>query len=174
MLSKPVLYLDLDGTVRQGLAELGRFVNGPEDVFVFPEAIARMKAWRKKGGLICGVTNQGGVALGYLTKAQCLAGIQETYEQTGKLFDVISICMHHPDSKDPEEARCWCRKPCAGAVVIAAEALSRVRSVASIVLECYPPHLALFVGDRPEDRECASDASIDFMYAADWRASGTS
>jgi D-glycero-D-manno-heptose 1,7-bisphosphate phosphatase len=36
----PVLYLDLDGTVRQGKDDtLGRFVNGPEDVVVFPEAV---------------------------------------------------------------------------------------------------------------------------------------
>ena len=36
----PVLYLDMDGTVRKGKDELGRFVNGPEDVEVFPEATA--------------------------------------------------------------------------------------------------------------------------------------
>jgi hypothetical protein len=33
----PVLYLDLDGTVRKGKDELGRFVNGPDDVELFPE-----------------------------------------------------------------------------------------------------------------------------------------
>lgn len=39
----PVLYLDLDGTVRQGKDDgLGRFVNGPEDVIVFPEAVEMM------------------------------------------------------------------------------------------------------------------------------------
>ena len=36
----PVLYLDLDGTVRQGKDDaLGRFVNGPEDGVEFPEAV---------------------------------------------------------------------------------------------------------------------------------------
>lgn len=41
----PVLYLDLDGTVRHGHDELGRFVNGPDDVVVFPEATAMMRRW---------------------------------------------------------------------------------------------------------------------------------
>lgn len=36
--------------------------------------------------------------------------------------------------------------------------------------EIYPPHLALMVGDRDEDRECARIASVDFMDAAEWRA----
>ncbi len=35
----PLLAVDLDGTVRHGKAELGRFVNGPDDVVVFPEAV---------------------------------------------------------------------------------------------------------------------------------------
>ena len=36
--------------------------------------------------------------------------------------------------------------------------------------EYYPPHMALLVGDRDEDRQCARPASIDFQLAADWRA----
>jgi phosphoglycolate phosphatase-like HAD superfamily hydrolase len=36
--------------------------------------------------------------------------------------------------------------------------------------ECYPPHLALFVGDRPEDKECAKAANIKFMETKKWRS----
>lgn len=36
--------------------------------------------------------------------------------------------------------------------------------------EYYPPHMALMVGDRPEDEECARIASVQFMAAAAWRA----
>jgi D-glycero-D-manno-heptose 1,7-bisphosphate phosphatase len=60
----PVLYLDLDGTVRHGKDELGRFVNGPEDVVVFPEAVERMRKWKQGGGRIIGVSNQGAWRLG--------------------------------------------------------------------------------------------------------------
>jgi hypothetical protein len=64
----PVLFLDLDGTVREGPDDpLGKFVNGPEDVRVFPEAVEQMRRWKDNGGRVLGVTNQGGIALGYVT-----------------------------------------------------------------------------------------------------------
>jgi phosphoglycolate phosphatase-like HAD superfamily hydrolase len=36
--------------------------------------------------------------------------------------------------------------------------------------EIYPPYMALMVGDRAEDEECARIAGIDFTPAVDWRA----
>lgn len=39
----PVLWLDLDGTVRHGKDELGHFVNNAADVVVFPEAVQMMR-----------------------------------------------------------------------------------------------------------------------------------
>ena len=35
--------------------------------------------------------------------------------------------------------------------------------------ECYPPYLGYFVGDRPEDAQCASNAGLTFLDAAQWR-----
>jgi len=161
----PVLYLDLDGTVREGKDDpLGKFVNGPEDVRVFPAAVEQMRRWKAAGGRIVGITNQGGVALGYVTEAAVVEAVMETHVQCGGLFDRVMICQHHPAAKAPEMARCWCRKPATGLIVEAALELAQVHG------EIYPPHLALFVGDRPEDRACAEAASIDFMDAADWRA----
>jgi D-glycero-D-manno-heptose 1,7-bisphosphate phosphatase len=163
-LAVPVLYLDLDGTVRQGKDDaLGRFVNGPKDVVVFPEAVAQMRAWKAKGGRIVGVSNQGGIALGIVSENGVMAAMGETQIQTGMLFDKILWCMHHPQAEDPEMARCWCRKPSPGLVIEGALDLARKYG------EIYPPHLALFVGDRDEDQECARIAGIDFMWAADWR-----
>jgi hypothetical protein len=60
----PLLCLDLDSTVRKGKSELGRFVHGPGDVEVFPEAVEMMRRWKNAGGRIIGVSNQGGVANG--------------------------------------------------------------------------------------------------------------
>jgi D-glycero-D-manno-heptose 1,7-bisphosphate phosphatase len=166
-LTVPVMYLDIDGTVRQGKDDaLGKFVNGPEDVVVFPEAVAQMRAWKAKGGRIVGVSNQGGVALGILDYRTVLAAMMETHNQCEGLFDKIAFCTHHPDAKDPEMARCWCRKPKPGLVIEAALDLSERYG------EIYPPHLGLFVGDRDEDQECARLASLDFIWAKDWRAWG--
>lgn len=161
----PVLYLDLDGTVRLGYDELGRFVNGPEDVVVFPEAVEMMRRWKAGGGRIIGVSNQGGIALGHLTDRSCAAAMMKTFALTGRLFDKIAWCKHHPKAEHPEMARCWCRKPSPGLLIEAALDVARQHPG-----EIYPPYMALMVGDRPEDEECARIAGIDFIPAMDWRA----
>ncbi len=161
----PVLYLDLDGTVRHGPDELGRFVNGPQDVIVFPEAVTMMRAWRDRGGRIVAVSNQGGVALGYVAEGAVREAMVETHVATGGLFDHLMACAHHPAATDPARARCWCRKPKPGMIVMAATMLSYQHPQ-----EHYPPHLALMVGDRDEDRLCAEAADIDFLHAEVWRS----
>jgi D-glycero-D-manno-heptose 1,7-bisphosphate phosphatase len=88
----PVLYTDLDSTVRY---ELGRFVNTPEDVVIFPEALLMLRRWKAGGGRIVAVSNQGGIALGHTTMSQCAATMMRTYELTERLFDRISFCRHH-------------------------------------------------------------------------------
>lgn len=161
----PVLYLDLDGTVRQGKDDaLGKFVNGPEDVRVFPEAVEMMRRWKQGGGRIIGVSNQGGIALGYMTMKACKDAMLETQRQCEALFDKIAWCSHHPDAKHPEMARCWCRKPSPGLLIESALDLAQLKN------EFYPPYMGLMVGDRPEDEECARLSGLDFTPAAEWRA----
>lgn len=162
----PVLYLDLDGTVRQGKDDpLGRFVNGPADVVVFPEAVEMMRRWKAGGGRIVGVSNQGGVSLGIVSYEQCALAMRETQRQAGGLFDKICFCVHHPQASSPEFARCWCRKPSPGLIIEGALDLSERYSG-----EFYPPYMGLMVGDRPEDEQCAKLAGLDFQWAAEWRA----
>jgi hypothetical protein len=107
----PLLCLDLDGTVRHGLDELGRFVNGPEDVVVFPEAVEMMRRWKAGGGRIIAVSNQGGIALGHMSMDDCAKAMLRTNDLADRLFDKMCWCSHHPQAEDPEYARCWCRKP---------------------------------------------------------------
>jgi D-glycero-D-manno-heptose 1,7-bisphosphate phosphatase len=137
----PLLVLDIDGTVRKGFDELGRFVNGPEDVEVFPEAVARMHTWKRDGGRIIAVSNQGGIALGLVTMASVAEAMVETHRQTGELFDKIAWCQHHPNARDPEYARCWCRKPAPGLLIEAALSLAAKTGV-------WPPEDP----PRPEER----------------------
>jgi D-glycero-D-manno-heptose 1,7-bisphosphate phosphatase len=159
----PVLYLDLDGTVRHGKDELGRFVNGPEDVVVFPEALEMMRRWKQDGGRIIGVSNQGGVALGLVSYDKVAAAMGVTYARTERLFDKIAFCVHHPRAEHPEMARCWCRKPSPGLIIESALEVAQQHG------EFYPPYMGLMVGDRPEDEECARLAGLDFQWASDWR-----
>ncbi len=162
----PLLALDIDGTVREGKDDaLGKFVNGPEDVRVFPEAIEMMRRWKQGGGRIIGVSNQGGIALGIVDESLVLAAMLETHRQADQLFDKIVFCKHHPDAPNPEFARCWCRKPKPGLLIEGALNLAPKHH------EFYPPYMGLFVGDRPEDAQCAAIASFDFQWASEWRAS---
>jgi D-glycero-D-manno-heptose 1,7-bisphosphate phosphatase len=158
----------LDGTVRKGFDELGRFVNGPEDVEVFPEARVLMQEWKERGGRIIGASNQGGIALGHCTMENVALAMLQTHVQADQLFDKITWCQHHPQAKDPEYARCWCRKPAPGLVIEAALDLAKATG------EYYPLHMALFVGDRDEDEECARILNMDFKWAVDWRRLGDS
>jgi D-glycero-D-manno-heptose 1,7-bisphosphate phosphatase len=160
-----VLFLDLDGTVRHGRGELGKFVNSPDDVVVFPEAVDRMREWTRGGGRIVGVSNQGGIALGYLSEGDCRAAMQRTQELADGLFDLIVWCSHHPAAPDPRMASCFGRKPAPGLLFEGAWELAGVHPD-----EFYPPNVALMVGDRPEDEECARRAGVKFMSADQWRA----
>lgn len=160
----PVLYCDLDGTIRHGKEELGRFVNGPEDVHIFPEVPALLARYKALGWRIVGVSNQGGIALGLMDMDTCVEAMLETQKQSGDAFDKIAFCSHHPHAKEPEMAVCWCRKPRSGLLIEAAVILGEKHND-----EIYPPHLGLFVGDRPEDAGCARNANIKFMPAAFWR-----
>lgn len=159
-----VLFLDLDGTVRHGKAEMGRFVNSVADVRVFDEVPALLAEYKRLGWRIVAVSNQGGIALGILSVRDCGEAVLETNVQCGNVFDVMSVCRHHPDAKDPEHAICWCRKPRGGLLIESVHALKSVNDD-----EMYPPHLALMVGDRPEDRGAAEAAAVPFLDAAEWR-----
>lgn len=158
----PLLLPDIDGTIRQGKEdELGKFVNTASDVRVFPEAVARMREIKEGGGRILGISNQGGIALGYTTEAVVRATMHETNEQAEQLFDEILWCPHHP-SVSP----CWCRKPGTSLVVHGIESLMDYNG------ETYAPGCTLFVGDRDEDLECARRLDVHFKWAKHWRNGG--
>jgi D-glycero-D-manno-heptose 1,7-bisphosphate phosphatase len=159
----PVLYCDIDGTIRLGKDELGHFVNTKEDVKVFDEVPSLLFKYKMLGWKIIGVSNQGGIALGYMEESTCKLAMEETQKQTNFSFNSIRFCPHHPLAKDPEMVSCWCRKPKAGLVIEGALSLSRMTG------EIYPPYLGLFVGDRLEDMACAEAAGLRFMAADVWR-----
>ncbi len=159
----PVLFLDLDDTVRWGRDTLGRWVNTPDDVRIFPEVPDLLRRYRDAGWRIAAVSNQGGVALGHVTEAAVMETARETQRQCGVGFDAIAMCAHHPAAADA--AICWCRKPKSGLIFLATAAL-----VTAHPDEVYPIHLGLMVGDRLEDQRCAEGAGLRFMVASDWRA----
>lgn len=153
-----ILFLDIDGTVRKGYNELGYFVNSPEDVEVYPEAINRIAEWKDRGGRIVGVSNQGGIEAGHTTYDSVRAAMRETNRQTAWLFDAIHFCPHIV------AGRCFCRKPGVGLLFAAMFDLGpKHKEVYSLSQSC-------MVGDMWEDMACAQRMGLPFLRASDWRA----
>jgi hypothetical protein len=113
----------------------GIFVNRPEDVVIFPEAVKMMRGWKKGGGRIIAVSNQDGIALGHMIPEINAAAMMRTHELTDRLFDKICWCSHHPSAKNPEMARCWCLKPSPGLIIEGALDIARQFN------EYYPPYM---------------------------------
>lgn len=157
----PALCLDLDGTVRY--SKSGEFLNGPSDVALFPGVEEKIWEWRNKGYLIFGVSNQGGVAFGYKTVRQAEAELDATLALFKKNpFHIVKQCYHHEKGKVfPYNKRSLCRKPAIGML-----ALMELEAFEAGYLVDWDN--SLFIGDRPEDEECARSAGIRFQWAKDF------
>jgi D-glycero-D-manno-heptose 1,7-bisphosphate phosphatase len=158
---RPALCLDLDGTVRY--SKNGEFINRPEDIDLFDGVEEKIWQYRDDGYLIFGITNQGGVAFGYKTPAGCEAEIEATcnlFERNP--FHIIKSSYHHPKGTvEPYNYRSLLRKPDIGML-----ALCEVDAwQAGYVVDW---DRSLFVGDRPEDQECAEWAGIEFRWAGEF------
>lgn len=159
LLEVPVLWCDIDGTIRWGKDELGRFVNTKDDVRVFDEVPDLLLGYKALGWRIIGASNQGGIALGHMTMDDCFAAMAETQRQCENAFDKIVFCAHSPY----DNPGCPCRKPKIGMIIQTREWLSQNHG------ELYPNHLGLVTGDRPEDEMMAANANIPYLLASRWR-----
>lgn len=155
---KPALCLDLDGTIRY--SRRGAFINKPEDIVLFESAEDIIWSYRDKGYLILGVTNQGGVAYGLKKPGD----VEDEIEATLRLFqrnpfDSVKACLLHPEGRvEPYKHRSLLRKPAIGML-----ALLEAEFFAEGVVVDWDN--SIFVGDRPEDEECAVRAGIKFVWA---------
>jgi len=155
---KPALCLDLDGTIRY--SKSGEFIDRPSDVVVYDDVEEKLWEYRDNGYLIFGISNQGGVAFGYRTRELDHAILAETIRQFEENpFYIVKTSYHHPDGDvEPYCHRSMFRKPQTG--MLAFCEVSAWRN--GIVVDW---DNSLFVGDRPEDKECAEKADIEFVSA---------
>jgi D-sedoheptulose 7-phosphate isomerase len=103
-LPKPVLFVDRDGTLMRDTD----YPSQPEDVELLPGVPEGLRAFASDGFLIVVVTNQSGIARGYLSTAdaervnsQLVAKLRAARIEV----DSILMCPHAP------EDGCSCRKP---------------------------------------------------------------
>jgi D-glycero-D-manno-heptose 1,7-bisphosphate phosphatase len=113
---KPAVFLDRDGTIIEDVGYLRRL----EDIEVFPWTVDAIRALNDAGFLVIVVTNQSGIARGYLTEPQLEtvhAEIDRTLTAGGARIAAYYYCPHHPDGTVPPYATaCDCRKPASGLV----------------------------------------------------------
>ena len=155
---QPALFLDFDGTIRH--SNNGKFINKIEDIMLFPDVENKVWQYRDNGYLILGITNQGGVAFGYKKPDAMQKELQATLDlfEKNPFHDVKSSYHHEKGRVEPYNHRSLLRKPDIGMLV-------------QCETECFNQGIiidwenSIFVGDRPEDEECARRANIQFIGA---------
>jgi D-glycero-D-manno-heptose 1,7-bisphosphate phosphatase len=171
MEKKRILCLDLDGTVRR--SKSGKtFIEGPDDIELIPGMKERIHYYKNLGYIVMGITNQGGVAHGFKPYGQMTKenGVTEQLLRISSdknVFYAIYCCPYDEKGKVPEYSfRSLHRKPSIGM-------LCEIETEIMKYGEEFPDwDNSLFVGDRPEDEECAKAAGIPFMWAHDFLNSG--
>lgn len=101
----PILFLDLDWTVRLSKDQMWKFVKTAEDVKLFDWVKNILKKYKDKWYRIVAVTNQWWVASWHLTKEELNSNLIETDRQTWRAFDIMKACT------EPVYSNAHCRKP---------------------------------------------------------------
>ncbi len=105
------VFLDRDGTLNEEVD----FLRTPEEVRLIPGAAAAVRSLNEEGIVTCVISNQSGVARGFITEAD-LGPIHAKLEgdllREGARISRIYYCPHHPTQGiPPYNTDCECRKP---------------------------------------------------------------
>lgn len=140
------VFLDRDGTINEEL----NFIRRPEEVVLIPGAAEAIRTLNRRGFLTCVISNQSGVARGYLTENDLIpihARLEEELSRSGAHVDRIAYCPHHPtEGVPPYKITCPCRKPATGMLDDAAREMNLDLSRSYVV------------GDRLTDVEAGKNA----------------
>jgi D-glycero-D-manno-heptose 1,7-bisphosphate phosphatase len=113
---QPVVFLDRDGT----LIEEVNYLLYEEQVKIFSNTIQALRLLREAGFLLIVVSNQSGVARGFLSEDRVEQLNQMVFSQMrlmGEVPDDFYFCPHYPDAKiEIYRKECDCRKPKPGMI----------------------------------------------------------
>ena len=117
------VFLDRDGTINEEL----NFIRRPDEVVLIPGAAEAIRTLNQRGFVTCVISNQSGVARGFLTENDLVpihARLEEELGRLGAHVDRIAYCPHHPtEGVPPYNIACRCRKPATGMLDDAAREL---------------------------------------------------
>ena len=142
-MSRLAVFLDRDGV----LCEERGYLRGGDELRIFPFAAEAVRMIHAKGFLALVITNQSGVARGFLSEEELKAMNQVLVEKTG--VDAVYYCPHLEGGKVPAySVRCNCRKPQTGLIDRAKEDFDLDTSRSWIV------------GDRASDIQTGINAGL--------------
>ncbi len=124
---RPAVFFDRDGVLIEDAGERG--VTSPDEVVLLPGVAEAVRAVNEAGWLAVVISNQPGVAKGFLTFEeldQVTGRMEMELGKEGAWLDRVYYCPHHPelgfDGERPElKVLCDCRKPAPGLLVRASE-----------------------------------------------------
>jgi histidinol-phosphate phosphatase family protein len=155
MKTRRLLLLDRDGTLNHTFSD--RPPHEPAEIELLPGVAHTLHRRAALGWRTVIITNQAGVAFGYLTEDQAWLTHQALLDALPITVDASYLCPHHPEGTIPEYAfPCPNRKPSPGAVF---DALRLFEAQPS---EC------LFIGDQETDHETAALAGVPFVWAQEF------
>jgi histidinol-phosphate phosphatase family protein len=143
--TRSALFLDRDGTI----IEDAHYLRDPEKIRFLPGALAVLRACARAGYLLVLVSNQSGVARGYLTHEELMivhAELLTAMSRAGVALTGSYYCEHGPDDG------CACRKPKPG--LFHAAAAEHDISLAS----------SWVVGDKPRDCQAGLRAGCKAIW----------
>jgi len=151
-----LVIFDLDGTL------ISSYLDEPDQAYdrwhVLPRRRERLAELLARGNTIGVVTNQGGVALGYVSEEQALTKIAQALDALGlPAGTAVAVCFGHVESQDPRYNR--------------PEVVARRKPSGTMIREVIAAHLdaaasgVIYVGDRLEDQAAATDADVPFIHA---------
>ena len=118
------ILLDRDGT----LVYPRHYPSRPSDLCLYEGITPHLRKLQSAGFLLVVITNQAGIARGYLTEAdleQMHDYLKSELAKAGVRLDAIYYCPHHVEGVVKEFARsCTCRKPQPGMLLQAASDLN--------------------------------------------------
>lgn len=107
----PTAFIDRDGTLNRDRA--GAYITRPSQLKLYAGAPAALKLIAAKGYRIVVLTNQSGVARGYMTLSGSVAinlKLVRDLRLQGARVDAVYFCPHGPGEN------CACRKPATGLI----------------------------------------------------------
>ncbi|OIO01149.1 MAG: hypothetical protein AUJ51_08965 [Elusimicrobia bacterium CG1_02_56_21] len=107
----PTAFIDRDGTLNRDRA--GAYITRPSQLKIYAGAPAALRLISAKGYRVVVITNQSGVARGYMTLSGSIAinlKLVRDLRLRGARVDAVYFCPHGPGEN------CACRKPAAGLI----------------------------------------------------------